>query len=529
MSRDARTTVGHRLRRTVIGEAGVPGVLSVLGILALVVVVAAAFAAIQPPTVDALEEDIWRDWARLATDAQGRTFVDLLLDDQRAAGQQMLESFGKLIDSQGEQFVVRTFVEHLLICDHTGKPFAEWRSPSSAAAHASWRRLHITLEDPTEGAVGTLDVTYQFYGGGLDALPNIRRLQGLYTASLWLVGVLAVLILTAVVANIARIRERAARLQSQQITIDLAHQMCHELRNGLWSFSLEGKNLRQLFAVVDKYFRVVDAELRPSAAAAGISPEQLNRLQLRLERTLAEHEVHPQTDVLAVNAMAADAHQQVERFSRYINLTVEELDRNLLGSGGQWEPTLMRLGDAWKEACELLSMRINSAGVVHRIGTIVADDLIVGDWRSLVHVFVNLAKNAIEAMRGTSGPRELGFDLGADATSVWCVVSNTGAAIPGDLLPRLFEGGVSTKPGAGRGTGLLLVRESVERMNGRIHVERSDGRGTAFRLTFPKPSVSDRAVWAPQTPPITPTQNDTDSRTSTAANAATELDVPPDR
>jgi signal transduction histidine kinase len=476
-------------RLTVIREAGLSGVLMFLGVALLLLATAAIFAVIRPPTVEELEDDIWRDWARLATDSQGRTFIDLLLDNQRAAAQRMLESFGKLIDEQGQQFVVRTFVQTLTIRDHAGAVFAEWRSPAAIAGRPSWRRFEQNLIDSIEGRVGKLEVTYRFYGGGLDALPNIRRLQGLYSASMWLVGVLASLILIAVLANIGRIRERAARLQSQQVTIDLAHQMCHELRNGLWSFSLEGRNLTQLFHAVDDYFRVEPEALAQAARKTGLSTEQLDRLRRHLERALSEHEVHPQTDVLASNAMAIDAYQQIERFSRYINLTVEELDRNLLGARGPWQPTLVSLRDAWCEACELLSMRFKSAGVTHGEESTAEDDVIFGDWRSLVHVFVNLAKNAIEATREQQGQRELRFRTGSDAATIWCTVWNSGAIIPSEHIPRVFHRGFTTKPGAGRGTGLALVRESIEQMRGKISVKSVPGAGTEFRIVFPRPAA----------------------------------------
>lgn len=467
-------------------EIGISGALAPLGIVALVVAVSLAFTAIRPPTVDELEEDIWRDWVRFATDSQGLTIVDQLLEGRRPAGQQLVEALGRLIENNGAQFVVPTAVRRLEIRDRTGAVFAEWQSPAASAADGMWRTIVIPLTDPSEGTVGTLRAEYRFYGGGLESLPNIRRLQEVYRAALWLVGILAALILAAVIANLSRIRERAARLQSQQVTLDLAHQMCHELRNGLWSFSLEGKNLRQLFQLVEDYLRLVPAAWDDAARRADLPAGQKDRFLRALGKILGEQHVDPLTDLAASCAMAKDANQQIEAFSRYLNLTVEELDRNLLGAVGEWTTTTVRLRDAWSEACELLAMRFRSAGVAHREDYATPDDWIVADHRALVHVFVNLAKNAIEAMREQPAERTLEFAIRGIDGSVECRVRNSGPPIDPEVLPRVFERGFTTKRGAGRGTGLSLVCESVERMRGSIAVESTARDGTVFRLTFPQ-------------------------------------------
>lgn len=58
-----------------------------------------------------------------------------------------------------------------------------------------------------------------------------------------------------------------------------------------------------------------------------------------------------------------------------------------------------------------------------------------------------------------------------------------------DLLPLLFHSGLSTSPiiteVSGRGLGLAIVRERVERLGGDVDVESSEGRGTTFRLVVP--------------------------------------------
>jgi two-component system chemotaxis sensor kinase CheA len=58
------------------------------------------------------------------------------------------------------------------------------------------------------------------------------------------------------------------------------------------------------------------------------------------------------------------------------------------------------------------------------------------------------------------------------------------------LLPLIFQSGVSTSPLvtdlSGRGLGLAIVREKVERLGGSVTVETRAGHGTTFRLILPR-------------------------------------------
>lgn len=103
---------------------------------------------------------------------------------------------------------------------------------------------------------------------------------------------------------------------------------------------------------------------------------------------------------------------------------------------------------------------------------------------SYVTIIGNLLENAIEEL--SSGDREikeitLGIHLSESCTIITC--EDTGGGIPDDLLPKIYELGVSSK-GENRGTGLYLIRQIVQIHHGEIAVDTEEGEGTCFTLTF---------------------------------------------
>ena len=69
-----------------------------------------------------------------------------------------------------------------------------------------------------------------------------------------------------------------------------------------------------------------------------------------------------------------------------------------------------------------------------------------------------------------------------------------------EILPFIFQSGLSTKQTitdlSGRGLGLAILQEGVERLAGSVSVETEKGRGTTFRLLLPLTIATFRAVLA---------------------------------
>jgi nitrogen-specific signal transduction histidine kinase len=114
----------------------------------------------------------------------------------------------------------------------------------------------------------------------------------------------------------------------------------------------------------------------------------------------------------------------------------------------------------------------------------------------LIQVFQNLVQNGIEAMPGGGrltlttrvsldtvyGGR---VDLGAGPRPLVEVqVTDGGEGIPAELLDRVFDPFVTTKP-RGLGLGLALAHRIVEEHHGALRVASPPGKGTTFSCYLP--------------------------------------------
>lgn len=106
----------------------------------------------------------------------------------------------------------------------------------------------------------------------------------------------------------------------------------------------------------------------------------------------------------------------------------------------------------------------------------------------LEQVLVNLMGNAIDAM-AASPLRRLRIEAGVDlVTEHRCVIQvcDTGPGIRADILPRLFDPFVTTKPaGAGLGLGLMISAHIVRELGGSLRASNIGGSGACFTIELP--------------------------------------------
>ncbi len=110
----------------------------------------------------------------------------------------------------------------------------------------------------------------------------------------------------------------------------------------------------------------------------------------------------------------------------------------------------------------------------------IADESITHE---LITIVGNLIDNALEAVANCEKKQvEVKIQYG---DTLIITVQDTGKGIQEEEIGALFTKGYSTK-GDNRGYGLYLVTESIQRINGEIHVYSLVGKGTTITIEIPK-------------------------------------------
>jgi signal transduction histidine kinase/HD-like signal output (HDOD) protein len=115
--------------------------------------------------------------------------------------------------------------------------------------------------------------------------------------------------------------------------------------------------------------------------------------------------------------------------------------------------------------------------------------LFPGSRNSLIQVFINLLKNAIEAMpQGGNVFIETIYEQHIEektADNIVITVRDDGPGIPDDVMDRLFEPGTSSKGPENFGLGLSISKDIIDNYNGRITCKSRQGEGTILRISLP--------------------------------------------
>jgi len=139
---------------------------------------------------------------------------------------------------------------------------------------------------------------------------------------------------------------------------------------------------------------------------------------------------------------------------------------------------------------ELLDRVIASMGIPDEVvRTLYSDDLppIIADPTQLDRVFVNLIKNAMEAMYQTENKRLfIWARLADDPGFVVVDVTDNGPGIPPEIMDKIWVAFYTTKGDrGGTGLGLPACAQIIGQLGGKITVESDVGVGTTFSVFLP--------------------------------------------
>ena len=232
-------------------------------------------------------------------------------------------------------------------------------------------------------------------------------------------------------------RQKLAQQERQLAWREMARQVAHEIKNPLTPMKLSVQHLRQ------------------AAGASGQSEKKFKKLFERVTKTLVD-----QIDSLAHIA------NEFASFARLPRPDVTRLDLIEVIQDAQ-ALMMAEIPDHVQ-----LNLNLPSKGCIVR-----------ADRNVLRRIFINLIKNALEALQDTPSG-EISIDVQIQDSVVTATVTDTGPGIPEELQPRIFEPSFSTKT-SGAGLGLAIARQSAVTMGGTMDFDSRPGEGTSMRLQLP--------------------------------------------
>jgi len=174
--------------------------------------------------------------------------------------------------------------------------------------------------------------------------------------------------------------------------------------------------------------------------------------------------------------------EQIERISHIIHTLLNMARPDGRGDG------LVDLSVLLRDTLAFLNEKLRTHGI--RVQLDLCEPAVIrGNGDKLQQVFINLVLNAVDAMPDRGSLSVKLRESAADAFEI--SLADSGHGMAAETQARIFEPFFTTKePGRGSGLGLAVVKGIVGDHGGSISVSSAPGRGTEFRLSFPRASGS---------------------------------------
>ena len=148
------------------------------------------------------------------------------------------------------------------------------------------------------------------------------------------------------------------------------------------------------------------------------------------------------------------------------------------------------LGTLLSRVADVAGPKLDASGIA--LTRHIPNDLpaIWADAGEMELALLNLITNSLDAMPGGGS---LTLSATALAESVRIEIADTGTGIDPDLLPRIFQPWVTTKPtGRGTGLGLSITHDVIDRHGGTIQAVSDPGRRTTFTIELPSSQAAEK-------------------------------------
>ncbi|PCJ44360.1 MAG: histidine kinase [Alphaproteobacteria bacterium] len=167
------------------------------------------------------------------------------------------------------------------------------------------------------------------------------------------------------------------------------------------------------------------------------------------------------------------------RFVKAVDRAIRLCENTLkYGNAGLEEPDIssVPLLPIVEEVC--LSLGVTDLGGIHIMPDFPEDLTIQADSDQIFRVFLNLSRNAVQAMKDSG---TITFTARKEDGQTIIDIKDNGPGIPGQIKATLFQPFHGSSNG-GAGLGLAISKEILEAHGGALELVKSDGDGTHFRI-----------------------------------------------
>jgi PAS domain S-box-containing protein len=222
--------------------------------------------------------------------------------------------------------------------------------------------------------------------------------------------------------------------------------------------------------------------------AAGVAHEINNPLAFMAANLVVLTEMLEELDGAASPAVLAEFRAILSETQQGAN-RIRDIVRDLKGAssvGAESQEAAIDVNAALELALRMADHHVRQrARVIKKLGE---PPFVSGQASKLGQVFLNLLINAAQAIpESMEARKEITVTTGTDFQSrAFIEISDTGAGIDPNVLPRIFDPFFTTKQvGGGTGLGLAICHGILTAMGGEITVKSVLGEGTTFRICLP--------------------------------------------
>ena len=182
--------------------------------------------------------------------------------------------------------------------------------------------------------------------------------------------------------------------------------------------------------------------------------------------------------------------EEVEELQRHCNLIRQLINTQQFYAKIEPTPSVLNLSTLINDALQFEKVSLER----HKIQVTVdvsATGFISGNQSKVLHVFLNLIKNAKESLLcAEQKQRKLKITTRRDRDQLLVFISDDGLGLSKSQLNRMFNYGFTTKQ-EGHGFGLYTCDQTMKELGGTISVTSEGlGKGATFKLVFPNTCVT---------------------------------------